>query len=123
VIAIILGAGVLLGGANVVADALIARLRSDEHARIDREWQITEAAWAAAEVPWNNPTLNHHYTVPSLARFGLPIELVFRGWAERQSELPLDGNRIRDFRRTRDSADIWVWACPAGAQSPVWVDP
>jgi hypothetical protein len=100
---------------STLADGWYRDTEAAREAQVDREINST--------MPWGNPTIGIKYTVPRLGASGLPSKVIFRGWATTAAELPQKGNQVGDFRRVKSSPHIFVWATPAGASSPSWVDP
>jgi hypothetical protein len=100
---------------STLADNWYRNAEAAREAEVDKE--------ISAEAPWFDPTIGIEYTVPRLKSAGLPSKLVFRGWSDSAELLPQKNNQVGDFRRVKHNDHIWVWATPAGASAPQWVDP
>jgi hypothetical protein len=111
----------LVTGFCYVCTAADGWFRNAESAR-EAEVGRSISAFEAYE-PWSFPIIGVCYRVTQLKQYGLPTNLIFRGWADTRNDPPLKGNQIGGFRRTRDSQHIWVWAEPQGSQTPAWIDP
>jgi hypothetical protein len=89
-----------------------------------REVEVGQSIRAeqVAREPWGSPVIGRRYHSPLLKEYGLPTELLFRGWVDKSEDLPSKGNQIGDFYRVKSNKEhIWVWA--GSMLSLGWVDP